>query len=169
MRSSIYTESSLSAAPLHSAKTNLCTGEATSTQPSQENLLRQKKEVYLSYEQAQQIRRSMPWQDAENENILFANSKMYGDMLRACLDKTTLSTLESFKNDPLATVLLVRSLPCDIDLPPTPYDRDRHLDETPLAIAINIALYHVMGLYPVTYQGENNDHLFRDVAPKKML
>ena len=149
MRSSIYTESSLPAAPLHSAKTNLRKGEETSAQPSQENLLRQKKEVYLSYEHAQKTRQSMPWKDTENENILFSNRKMYGDALKACLDKTTLSTLASFKNDPLATVLLARGLPCDIDLPPTPYDRARHLDETPLAIAINIALYHVMGIYPV--------------------
>lgn len=167
MRSSIYTESSLSVASSHSAKTNLCTGEATNAQPPQENLLRQKREVYLSYAHAQKIRQSMPWLDTENENILFSNSKMYGDALRTCLDKTTLSTLESFKNDPLATVLLARGLPCDIDLPPTPYDRDRHLGETPLTIAINIALYHVMGIYPVTYQGENNNRLFRDVAPKK--
>ncbi len=124
-------------------------------------------EVHVSYENAQTLKQKIPRIHTSCEFTLFSESQGYAESLRASLDPDLVTTLENFRNDSSTTALIIRGLPTDITLPPTPYTGAGNILDIPLIIGINIALYRLMNISPVTYQGENDGRLFRDVVPKK--
>jgi len=55
----------------------------------------------------------------------------------------------------------------DKTLPPTPYHEKLALQSMPLAVAVNLGLYDLIRINPVSYRGENNGRLFRHVIPSE--
>lgn len=125
------------------------------------------KEVFVPYEQSQLLKKKLPGIFTENEFELFQASTYYGNLFRNCMDANTLAALADFKNNPYTTALLLRGLPTVAPLPQTPYGVHANLFDIALAAATNIALYDALGIFPVTYKGENDGRLFRDIVPKK--
>ncbi len=124
------------------------------------------KEIYLPYEEAQLLKKRMPEILTENEFDLFNSNAHYGTIFRQCVNENILKDLEDFKYQPEVSALIIRGLPVDSHLPPTPYTGNASLFDIKLASSLNIALYNALGIFPVTYKGENDGRLFRDVVPK---
>ena len=124
------------------------------------------KEIFLPYEEAQLLKKRMPGILTENEFDLFNSNAHYGTIFRKCVNEKILKDLQDFKYNPIESALIVRGLPIDSHLPPTPYTAHSNLFDVTLAASLNIALYNTLGIFPVTYKGENDGRLFRDVVPK---
>ncbi|NNM58947.1 MAG: hypothetical protein HKM04_03950 [Legionellales bacterium] len=126
------------------------------------------KEVFISYEENRKIIGGMPYlSEIDNDDTLVASMKICGDYFRQGLNKNTIDEISEFKEEDESTVLIIRGLPLDINIPPTPYLSRYSLQSMPLTVAVNMAIYDTLGLNPVTYYGENEGHLFRHVIPTK--
>jgi len=126
------------------------------------------KEIFINYEEAHKIRGLITYlNDIDDDNTLIAAMPQCGAALYAALSEEKLNIIKSFKNNNNQAALLIRGLPLDVAVPPTPYQAKLSLQSMPLAVAVNLGLYHLMELNPVTYSGENDGRLFRHVIPSK--
>lgn len=124
-------------------------------------------EGYVSYTEADAIRHALPPLEEQSEYDLFDNAALYGEAIAEHLTPENFSLLQQFNDNPTTSALILRGLPIDAHMPPTPYGNEHSMTGVPLAVAMNTALYGLLGIHPVTYQGENSGKLFRDVVPKK--
>jgi hypothetical protein len=87
-----------------------------------------------------------------------------GGAFRECISQTLVESLEQFSFDE-RVALIVRNLPTD-QLPKTPYESDPELESCKIVQAAILGAFHCLGIHPVSYEGENDDSIFRHVAPK---
>jgi len=125
-------------------------------------------ELFISYEENRKISGAMSYlPDIDNDDTLVASMQICGEALRHGLNEEVQNKIQSFKKDDCCAAFILRGLPLDATIPPTPYRSSQSLQSMPLSVAINLGLYDMMQVNPVTYQGENNGHLFRHVVPSK--
>lgn len=122
-------------------------------------------ECHVSYQSASLTRERLGQLELKDDHEWLQAAEWIGNQLAHTLSPDTLSAISSFGADVNQSVLIIRGLPIDHHLPPTPYKGYRSPDSLPLASAIHIGLYHLAGIHPIAYRNENNGLLFRHVVP----
>ena len=89
-----------------------------------------------------------------------------GKVLREVIADENIQVLERFsKSDDFA--LIIRNMPIDHDLPPTPYTLDPSMQPVTMAILSVLSIFASIGIHPLAYQGENDESFIRHVVPKR--
>lgn len=123
-------------------------------------------EVHLSYAESQALRHSLPRKQISDCISALAVMPMLKDIFKTILTKSAVRLLEQFSTS-TSHALVVRHLPIDEGLPPTPYTCDFGVQMTPLATASILGVFSTIGIHPLAYQGENDDSYIRHIVPKK--
>lgn len=123
--------------------------------------------MHMTYDQAQAIRQAISPFAGLDESSLFQQRDAIAGGLDQCIDARQRGILRQFVSDDQCVALICKGLPVDDDLPPTPYSGYGQQGGTGMAAALNIGLYALMGLHPVTYAGENDYRLLRHVVPTR--
>jgi len=89
------------------------------------------------------------------------------EQAREILPPQIVTTLGQFARNPAQSVLILRNCPNDRALPPTPYSGQLSSAQSPIGCQVNLALYQLLGIEPVVYEGENDGNLFRHVVPSR--
>jgi len=124
-------------------------------------------EIFISYAEAKLLQdNQINIPDFSDYGLLAAMDEL-GILFRLTLTPNNLSKIIHFKSNRDAVVMIVRGLPCDQDIPATPYYANESLALTQQAVSATLGIYDLLNLYPVTYEGENAGHLFRHIVPAK--
>lgn len=83
------------------------------------------------------------------------------------LPSEIVEAVRRFKDDAYQSVFILRNCPIDESLPPTPYRGMLSCSQVSVSCQVMLALYHLMGIKPVVYEGENDGALFRHVVPTR--
>ncbi len=101
-----------------------------------------------------------------DEPTLFRMMPEMREMLSNILEPATFEAIAGFmKSD--GTIIRVCGLPFDKALPETPYGGYIENEEIPVATVMQLALFAVAGIMPISYNRENRGLLFRHVVPTK--
>lgn len=100
-----------------------------------------------------------------SEGGLLSAGQELGHQAMEILSPSLVETLRGFRDDPMQCALILRNCPLDKCLPPTPYRGVQSPTQTPVACLVNLALFQLLGISPVVYEGENEGRLFRHVVP----
>ncbi|MFJ3056870.1 TauD/TfdA family dioxygenase [Herbaspirillum sp. NPDC087042] len=122
------------------------------------------------------IEMRLPWTVSTAWHVLLANTHVvdecflhpstdWGRQAGEILPRSIVETLQGFRDDPRQHALILRNCPLDHPLPPTPYNGVLSPAHSPVACLVNLALFQLMGIAPVVYEGENEGRLFRHVVP----
>lgn len=122
-------------------------------------------ECHISYQSSVVIREHFSQLSLQDDREWLDASEWLGCQLAHALSPDVVGTIRSFGKNAQKSALVIRGLPIDHHLPPTPYKGYESPENSPLANAIHIGLYHLAGLRPVAYQNENGGQLFRHVVP----
>lgn len=123
-------------------------------------------EIYLSYEETQSLRRALSKLTMLDCRHALTAQPVLSQTFRAIVSEDKVARLEQFATSP-EHALIIRHLPVDEVLPPTPYEYDPGIYETPLATASILGVFGCIGIHPLAYQGENDNSFVRHVVPKK--
>ncbi len=123
--------------------------------------------IHMAYDQAQAIRQAIISFSGLDECALFQQRDAIAAALDRCMDARQRGILRQFASDDQCVALICKGFPVDEDLPPTPYSGYGPQGGTSMAAALNIGLYALLGLHPVTYAGENDYRLLRHVVPTR--
>lgn len=123
--------------------------------------------IHMAYDQAQAIRQAIIPFSGLDECALFQQRDAIAAALDRCMSARQRGILRQFASDDQCVALICKGFPVDEDLPPTPYSGYGPQGSTSMAAALNIGLYALLGLHPVTYAGENDYRLLRHVVPTR--
>jgi hypothetical protein len=123
-------------------------------------------EIYLSYAESRALRYALPQKRIHDCASALAITSEINDIFATVLAKDTIQRLKQFSQS-TSYALIVRHLPIDEFLPPTPYTSDPGVQATPLATASILGVFGIIGSHPLAYQGENDDSFVRHVVPKR--
>jgi hypothetical protein len=123
-------------------------------------------EVFLSYDEMQSLRRAFSKLTILDCHHALALRPILSQTFRAVVSEDKVARLDQFASSS-EHMLVVRHLPIDEILPPTPCARDLGLYETSLATASILGIFGCIGIHPLAYQGENDDSFIRHVVPKR--
>jgi len=123
-------------------------------------------EVFLSYDEMQSLRRAFSKLTILDCRHALAVQPILSQTFRAVVSEDKVARLDQFAASS-EHMLVVRHLPIDDILPPTPCARDLGLYETSLATASILGIFGCIGIHPLAYQGENDDSFIRHVVPKR--
>ncbi|MFG6177964.1 TauD/TfdA family dioxygenase [Halomonas sp. THAF12] len=122
-------------------------------------------ECHVSYQSASMLRERLGRMALRDDGEWLRSAEKVGSQLAEALSPDLVHTIRSFGSDATQSALIIRGLPIDHLLPPTPYGGYASPDSLPLANAVHIGIYHLAGLAPVAYRSENGGRLFRHVVP----
>jgi hypothetical protein len=123
-------------------------------------------EIFLSYDEVQSLRRAFSKLTILDCRHALALQPILSQTFRAVVSEDKVARLDQFASAS-EHMLVVRHLPIDEILPPTPCTRDLGLYETSLATASILGIFGCIGIQPLAYQGENDDSFIRHVVPKR--
>ncbi len=124
-------------------------------------------EIFISYAEAQSLKNNQVTITDFSDHSLLDSMDECATLFRLALTANNLAKIIHFKNNRDAVVMIIRGLPCEQDIPATPYYANESLMQTQQAVTATLGIYELLKLYPVTYEGENAGHLFRHVVPAK--
>jgi hypothetical protein len=115
---------------------------------------------------------SMAWQTLlantlVAENCFLKSMPYLGEQAKEILPPQVIEALNEFGSTPKQSALILRNCPIDRSLPPTPYTGRLSPAQSPISCLVNLALYQLMGVEPIVYEGENDGNLFRHVVPAR--
>ncbi|WP_254620381.1 TauD/TfdA family dioxygenase [Vibrio metschnikovii] len=90
-----------------------------------------------------------------------------GNITKHYLNDEIVNIIGGFKLNDNQCALIIRGLPIDTNLCATPYSGYIPPSKISLATALNIGIYQLANVEPVSYQNENEGFLFRHVVPAK--
>ncbi len=90
------------------------------------------------------------------------------EQAREILPPAIVRAISQFIHNPIQSALILRNCLLDRTLPPTPYGGQLSSVQTPVSYQVNLALYQLIGVQPVVYEGENDGNLFRHVVPSRL-
>jgi len=101
------------------------------------------------------------------ENCFNRTMPHLGEQAKEILPPHIIECLYEFGRNPQKSGLILRNCPIDSSLPPTPYAGQLSPAQSPISCLVNLALYQLMGIEPIVYEGENDGNLFRHVVPAR--
>jgi L-asparagine oxygenase len=101
------------------------------------------------------------------EDCFLRPSPYLGEQATEILPRPIVETLRQFADNPAQSALILRNCPIDRSLPPTPYSGNLSPAQSPIGCLANLAIYQLLGIAPVVYEGENDGNLFRHVVPTR--
>jgi len=125
----------------------------------------QVEEIFISYAEAQQLKEQLGRLSYSSDQQWLDARFWIAEQLKQILSERSLASLKAFGSNPQNCVLIVRGLPIDSQLPPTPYQGYLGPDHLPLVNSLYLGLYQIAGIEPIAYENENSGQLFRHVVP----
>lgn len=132
---------------------------------SENSLLYGVKEVYLSYDESKALHKELSQLRVKSCDHAIQTMPSLRDIFRTHINPDKYETLAKFgAGNNFA--LIVRNLPVDKDLPPTPYLHDPAIEQCSVIHLSILGMFGCIGINPLAYEGENDDSVFRHVVPK---
>lgn len=122
-------------------------------------------EVHISYASASLIKEKLGKLKLVSDEDWLDAKEWIGNQLAHHLPSETVKALALFGRNVNQGAIVIRGMPIDQDLPPTPYKGYEPPQSIPLISAIHLGIYHLVGINPIAYQNENRGLLFRHVVP----
>ncbi|MGB7997907.1 TauD/TfdA family dioxygenase [Photobacterium halotolerans] len=123
------------------------------------------KELFIPYESTRRLKIAFSGLRLTDDQSWLNTKTWLGHMVKSCLPNDIANQIQSFKDCNDSNALIIRGLPLDENLAPTPYQGYVEPSKLPIISAINIGIYHLAGIEPISFQNENNGFLFRHVVP----
>lgn len=128
------------------------------------------KEIFISKNESEAIINKLHAMNLQNDDkFLLERADDFAQTILNNVNQNALKEILAFGSDPLASVIILKEIANNINVPPTPNELNVNFSDLVILSAINLGLCKLMGIYPITYQGENNGYLFRHVMPIKNL
>lgn len=85
-------------------------------------LMNKSQNLYINYQESQKIRQALAAVRFTDDISVLDRKAEIALALASCLREETLQVIQQFGCDPHCSMLIIRSLPLDFELPETPYD-----------------------------------------------
>jgi hypothetical protein len=122
-------------------------------------------EVYLSYDECSALYKQLTRLSVKSVEHAIQAIFFLAEMFRAHLNPDKYETIAKFGEEDYFA-MIIRNLPVDRDLPPTPYLNDPAIAHCPVVHLSILGMFGCIGINPLAYEGENDDSIFRHVVPK---
>lgn len=126
------------------------------------------KEIFISYDEQKALCNNLNVllnNNCDGDDFLLSSAGIFSNVIKTSLREDNIIKIMNFTNEIENVSMIIRGLPIDLSIPATPYDDKLSMQNIRLIVAINLGLYRMLNIFPITYQGENNGRLFRNVAP----
>jgi hypothetical protein len=125
------------------------------------------REIFVSYDEAASLRSKCSGIEIHDCRSALAAMSLIEEIFLSSLHPSKIEQLRNFR-DSNEYALVIRNMPVDYFLPPTPYATEPSVGQIPVTVVSILGAFACIGISPVSYQGENDNSFIRHVVPKHL-